>query len=81
MMSLEEFVNFYAVEEILDHYSLDTSNEPTTKPKISAEEAEKMFRESPIRKAYWNMCIREESLATNTTMEFTKEEYQKLKFI
>lgn len=80
MMTTEDIVNLCAIEEILDCYALDTDTEYTMKPKISIEKAEKMFREHPIRKAYFDVRSREESLATNVTMEFTKEELAKLKF-
>ena len=80
MLTTEDIVNLCAIEEILDCYALDTDTEYTTKPKISAEKAEKMFREHPIRKAYFDVRSREESLATNVTMESTKEELAKLKF-
>ena len=80
MMTTEDIANLLAVEDILDHYALDTDTEYTMKPKISVEKAEKMFREHPIRKAYFDVRSREESLATNVTMEFTKEELAKLKF-
>ena len=81
MMTTEDIVNLCAIEEILDCYALDTDTEYTMKPKISVEKAEKMFREHPIRKAYFDVRSREESLATNVTMEFTKEELEKFKFI
>ena len=80
MMTTEDIVNLCAIEEILDCYALDTDTEYTMKPKISIEKAEKMFREHPIRKAYFDVRSREESLATNVTMESTKEELAKLKF-
>lgn len=80
MMTTEDIVNLLAVEEILDCYALDTDTEYTMKPKISVEKAEKMFREHPIRKAYFDVRSREESLATNVTIESTKEELAKLKF-
>ena len=80
-MITDDIVNLLVVEDILDHYALDTDTEYTTKPKISAEKAEKMFREHPIRKAYFDMRLREESLAMNVTIESTKEEFEKLKFI
>jgi hypothetical protein len=78
MMTTEDIVNLCAIEEILDCYALDTDTEYTMKPKISIEKAEKMFREHPIRKAYFDVRSREESLATNVTMEFTKEETKKI---
>jgi len=78
MMTTEDIANLLAVEDILDHYALDTDTEYTMKPKISVEKAEKMFREHPIRKAYFDVRSREESLATNVTMEFTKEETKKI---
>jgi hypothetical protein len=80
MMTTEDIANLLAVEDILDHYALDTDTEYTMKPKISVEKAEKMFREHPIRKAYFDVRSREESLATNVTIESTKEELAKLKF-
>ena len=80
MLTTEDIVNLCAIEEILDCYALDTDTEYTMKPKISIEKAEKMFREHPIRKAYFDVRSREESLATHVTMEFTKEELAKLKF-
>lgn len=80
MLTTEDIVNLCAIEEILDCYALDTDTEYTMKPKISIEKAEKMFREHPIRKAYFDVRSREESLATNVTMESTKEELAKLKF-
>ena len=55
MMTTEDIANLLAVEDILDHYALDTDTEYTMKPKISVEKAEKMFREHPIRKAYFDM--------------------------
>lgn len=79
-MITDDIVNLLVVEEILDCYALDTDTEYTMKPKISIEKAEKMFREHPIRKAYFDVRSREESLATNVTMESTKEELAKLKF-
>jgi hypothetical protein len=81
MMTTEDIVNLCAIEEILDCYALDTDTEYTMKPKISIEKAEKMFREHPIRKAYFDVRSREESLATNVTIESTKEELEKFKFI
>ena len=78
MITTEDIVNLCAIEEILDCYALDTDTEYAMKPKISIEKAEKMFREHPIRKAYFDVRSREESLATNVTMEFTKEETKKI---
>ena len=77
-MITDDIVNLLAVEDILDCYSINTDTEYTMKPKISIEKAEKMFREHPIRKAYFDVRSREESLATNVTMEFTKEETKKI---
>lgn len=81
MMTTEDIANLLAVEDILDNYALDTDTEYTMKPKISVAQAEKMFREHPIRKAYFDVRSREESLATNVTIESTKEELEKFKFI